>query len=114
MASRSRSAAWRRRALLDAILGHVPVSVATVALVFLYVPIAVIVILSFNIEALPRFPISGWSAQWYAAFFDDYRLRTALTNSLVLAVLSTSISLCLATLAALGLMYAGRWMTAVL
>ncbi len=62
-------------------------------LVFLlmYLPVAVVVIFSFNESKLPvRF--TGFSFQWYEKLFADSAMLEALVNSLILGVASCAIS----------------------
>lgn len=104
---RSRSN-WQIWAATDAVLSRVPAIVGFGAIAFLFVPIIIIVVLSFNADALPRFPVTGWSLDWYASFVDDNRLRSALLNTVILGLVSTIASLVLATFASLGLLHLGR------
>ncbi|WP_293173641.1 ABC transporter permease [Oceanithermus sp.] len=71
-------------------------------LLFLYLPIAVIVVLSFN-ESKYGVAWHGFTLKWYAQLFEHGRVHTYLRNSLVVATTSTAISTVLGTLLALGL-----------
>ena len=76
--------------------------VATVAiLVFIYVPIAIIVLFSFNTSRVATWPISGFTLEWYQKAFSDQGIRDALGASLVAAIGATAVSLALGTLIAL-------------
>ena len=55
-----------------------------VTLVFLYVPIVVLVIMSFNASKLP-FVWGGFSLEWYGALFQNADIREGLTNTLLVA-----------------------------
>jgi len=57
-------------------------------LIFLYLPIALIVIFSFNDSALNIF-WQGFTTQWYAAVFNDDPLMLALRNSVIIASVTT-------------------------
>ena len=73
-------------------------------LVFLlmYLPVAVVVIFSFNESKLPvRF--TGFSFQWYEKLFADSAMREALVNSLILGVASCAVSAVIGTLGAVGM-----------
>ena len=73
-------------------------------LVFLlmYLPVAVVVIFSFNESKLPvRF--TGFSFQWYEKLFADSAMLEALVNSLILGVASCAVSAVIGTLGAVGL-----------
>ncbi len=77
---------------------------------FLIVPIIIMLPLSFNAE--PYFTFTkemlsldpaGFSLQWYEKFFESEAWRSAVKNSMIIALFSTIISTFLGTLAALGL-----------
>ena len=68
----------------------------------LYAPIVVLIVFSFNGGGtLSEF--TGFSFVWYKELFLDEEALTSLKNSLILAVLSSSIATVIATFAALGL-----------
>ncbi|MHA7971726.1 ABC transporter permease [Rhizobium sp. CAU 1783] len=69
---------------------------------FLYLPIAVLVGLSFNEAGLPT-SWSGFSLRWYAALAGNHEILGAAWNTLVVAVFATLISTALGTLLALGM-----------
>ena len=69
---------------------------------FLYLPIAVLVLLSFNDSGLPT-SWSGFSTRWYAALLSNTDILRAAWNTLVVAVIATLISTVLGTLLALGM-----------
>ncbi|GIW30238.1 MAG: spermidine/putrescine ABC transporter permease [Meiothermus sp.] len=80
---------------------------------FLYLPIAVIVALSFNQS---RFGVrfTGFTFDWYIRLFNNERILEYLTNTLVVAVVSTTVSTILGTLLAVGLVrYRFRWQNAL-
>jgi spermidine/putrescine transport system permease protein len=82
-----------RSRLLDIHLGAV--------LAFLYIPIAVLMVLSFNRAGLPT-AWTGFSVKWYGALADNARILGAARNTLIVAFASTAISSVLGTLLALG------------
>lgn len=53
-------------------------------LVFLYLPVALIVLFSFNDAVQAAFPLKGFTLSWYRALLDNETLRGALTNSIVI------------------------------
>ncbi len=59
---------------------------------FLYVPIVILVVFSFNIERFPA-PWSGFTMEWYRELFREKYLWHAFGNSLIVASSSTLISL---------------------
>lgn len=69
---------------------------------FLYVPIIVVVIMSFNASDNP-FLWTGFSLQWYPALLTDGDIMGGLRTTLVVAVGATAISVVLGTLLALAL-----------
>ena len=69
---------------------------------FLYLPIAVLVMLSFNDSGLPT-SWSGFSTRWYRSLFGNADILQAAWNTLVVAVFATLISTVLGTLLALGM-----------
>jgi putrescine transport system permease protein len=85
-------------------------NLASVALglAFLYVPIAILVIYSFNDSRLVTV-WGGWSTRWYAELLADDAILEAAGVSLRLAALSASIATVLGTLGAIALTRAGRF-----
>jgi ABC-type spermidine/putrescine transport system permease subunit II len=74
-----------------------------VALAFLYLPIAVVVLFSFNSGSTLNLPIKGFSLRWYEAVLTDATYTSALRNSLIVAVVCAIVTTVLGTLAAFGL-----------
>jgi len=77
-------------------------------LAFLYVPIVVLVIYSFNASRLVAV-WGGWSTRWYAELFNDAPLVESAVISLRLALVSATAATILGTLAALALTRFGRF-----
>jgi len=75
------------------------------ALVFLYLPIVLLVVLSFNDNKVATL-WTGFSLRWYDMVFDNPNILRAASNSLVVACTATLVSTVFATLAALAM--AGR------
>ena len=70
--------------------------------VFLYIPMIVLIVASFNTgKDITRF--EGFTFQQYAELFRDQDLLTLLGNSVLIALLSTGISVAFGTLAAVGI-----------
>lgn len=59
---------------------------------FLYVPIIVLLVFSFNTEGFPS-PWKSFTLKWYQELFESTQLWHAFLNSLIVAVFSTLISL---------------------
>jgi putrescine transport system permease protein len=83
-------------------------SSVALGLAFLYVPIAILVIFSFNASRLVTV-WGGWSIRWYVELFNDGAILEAAGVSIRLAALSASIATVLGTLAAIALTRAGRF-----
>src|SRR3954464_597397 len=58
---------------------------AGATLVFLYLPIAFLILFSFEKADTPGFPITGLTLHWYEAMVGDSAIKTALLNSLEVA-----------------------------
>ncbi len=69
---------------------------------FLYAPILVLVVLSFN-KSKSRSKWGGFTLQWYERLFSDEEIISALTNTLLIAFLSALIATLIGTLAAIGI-----------
>jgi spermidine/putrescine transport system permease protein len=70
---------------------------------FLYLPIAVLIVYSFNGESVGGFPPTGWTLHWYTALFDDDALWSSVGNSVIVAVAAVVISIAFGLPAALAL-----------
>lgn len=69
---------------------------------FLYAPILVLVVLSFNKSGLPT-AWGGFSAEWYGKLAGNPKILQAAWNSLIVALASTGLSVLLGTLLAMGM-----------
>ena len=70
--------------------------------VFIFLPVAVLVLYSFQGTLLPVPPFNGPSFRWYNAVFADRRLMAGLWNSFLVATASSALSVLLGFLAAYG------------
>jgi putrescine transport system permease protein len=77
-------------------------------LAFLYLPIAILVIYSFNASRLVTV-WGGWSTRWYAALLDDRAMLDAAAASFGIAAASAAAATVLGTCAALALTRLGRF-----
>ncbi len=68
---------------------------------FLYLPILVLMVLSFNRGGMPT-AWTGVSTAWYAKLLDSPEILSAAANTLIVAAVSTVIATALGTLLALG------------
>ena len=72
-------------------------------IVFLYAPIAILLLFSFNDSVLPSFPLSGFTLTWYRQFVTDPDLIGALETSAIVAAISSVGAVLLGTLASIAL-----------
>jgi spermidine/putrescine transport system permease protein len=70
---------------------------------FLYAPIAVLLLFSFNDSDIPAFPLSGFTTQWYHDFATNPDLKGALVTSALVALMSSAVAVFLGVLASLAL-----------
>lgn len=70
-------------------------------MVFLYIPIAVLILYSFNDGKTSVW--KGFTLKWYVELFNNNAIMNSLYNSLVIAVLAAIISTILGTFAAIGI-----------
>jgi putrescine transport system permease protein len=77
-------------------------------LAFLYLPIIILVIYSFNASRLVTV-WGGWSTRWYAELLNDSAMLDAAWVTLRIAVLSATVATVLGTLAAVALVRFGRF-----
>ncbi len=73
-----------------------------VVLALMYVPILLVIIYSFN-ESRISSVWGGWSLRWYRDLFRDRDIMDAVTNSLILATISSLAAAVIGTLAAVGM-----------
>ncbi len=90
-AALSRSGAWALRAFFALVV------------VFLYAPIVILLVFSFNNSQVPSLPLSGFTLHWYHQFLTNHDLRAALETSAVVAALSSVIAVALGILASVAL-----------
>jgi spermidine/putrescine transport system permease protein len=80
-------------------------------IVFLYAPIAILLIFSFNNSELPTFPLSGFTLHWYHQFLTNADLRAAIETSALVAAFSSVGAVLLGVLASIALVrrrFAGK------
>jgi spermidine/putrescine transport system permease protein len=83
---------------------HLPfaATLAFAALAFLYLPIVVLVVLSFNASDITTI-WSGFSTRWYVSALGNADMLQALLNSMIVATSATTFAVIMATAAALGI-----------
>ena len=70
---------------------------------FLYAPIVILLIFSFNNSTLPSFPLSGFTLHWYHEFLTNSDLQSALGTSAKIAALSSVGAVALGILSSIAL-----------
>jgi spermidine/putrescine transport system permease protein len=70
---------------------------------FLYAPIVILLIFSFNDSAVPTFPLSGFTFDWYHQFISNSELRGALETSAIIAAVSSVGAVVLGVLSSIAL-----------
>ena len=68
--------------------------------VFLFAPIALLILFSFNANRYGTFPITAWTLKWYRSAIDNYQIRDALRTTLKVAGEVTLVSVVVGTAAA--------------
>jgi len=68
---------------------------------FLFVPVLMVVLFSFNKTSSFTFPFHGWSLQWYRSVFSSPDYRSAILASLRVALVTVAIVTVIGTLAAI-------------
>ena len=74
--------------------------------IFLFAPIAVLVLLSFNSSSVVGFPMAGFTTNWYAMLPKDTIILDALSRTLLVAFWVTVLSTLIGTMAAFPLVRA--------
>jgi len=69
-------------------------------LVFLYVPLAIIVLYAFNDSVAQAWPIQEFTTKWFGIAWRSPQVRVALANSLEVATIATLFALALGSAAA--------------
>jgi spermidine/putrescine transport system permease protein len=76
---------------------------AVLVFAFIYLPIAVLILYSFNRDGVGGFPPRHFTLDWYRQLFGDAAIWDSVINSLLVAAASVALSLTLGLLAALAL-----------
>jgi spermidine/putrescine transport system permease protein len=72
-----------------------------VVYIWMFAPIAVVIILSFNPEQFGSFPMKGFSFKWYEKLAQNATIVSCFKNSLIIGFLSASVSTMIGILAAM-------------
>ncbi len=79
----------------------------TLIFIFLYAPILIMIIFSFN-ASKSRAVWGGFSLEWYARLFEDEAILNALKNTLIVASVAAVVATIIGTLAAIGIYLMGK------
>jgi spermidine/putrescine transport system permease protein len=71
--------------------------------ILLYLPIALLIIFSFNNATALVFPLKGFTLQWYSQLFNNRELIKAVGNSLMIGVGSSLVATILGTMGAIAI-----------
>ncbi|TIM97533.1 MAG: ABC transporter permease, partial [Mesorhizobium sp.] len=69
-------------------------------LAFLYLPVIIMALMSFNVSPFYQLPF-GWTTEWYASLWQNDQLISATWNSMEIATISTIIATVLGSAASL-------------
>lgn len=78
-------------------------AIVALIFVFMYVPLAMVMVNAFNVTRIPTWPVEEFSTQWWQVAFTSPAIRQAVLNSVLVALGATAISLVLGTLVAFAL-----------
>lgn len=76
---------------------------AVCGFLFLYLPVVVVVMYSFNTDAISSFPMSGFTLKWYKTMFANTELIKSLRNSLIVAFIGTGLAILIGVPGAYGM-----------
>ncbi|WP_272006037.1 ABC transporter permease [Roseovarius sp. ZX-A-9] len=92
MAERATSLGWQ------VIRGY-----AVLVYIFMFLPVMVVVLLSFNASQFGSFPMTGFSFRWFIELWENEAILRAFRTSVILGLLTAAISTTLGVLASLAL-----------
>jgi putative spermidine/putrescine transport system permease protein len=69
-------------------------------LLFLFLPIATVILYAFNSSNIQSWPLAGWSTKWFSVAWHDPQVRSALWLSVKAALFATLIAMLLGSAAA--------------
>ena len=78
-------------------------AIVAVVLVFMYIPLSLVVLNSFNVARIATWPVTDFSLNWWVIAFTSEPIRAALLNSVVVGLGATAMALMLGTLTAFAL-----------
>ncbi|MDO5755554.1 MAG: ABC transporter permease [Tissierellia bacterium] len=80
----------------------------TAVLLFMYLPIIVLMVYSFNDSRL-KMSWQGFTFKWYGELFRNEEILSSMYYTIIIALGATMIATILGTLAAIGIYYMGHW-----
>ncbi len=89
--------------------GHRNLSYRTLAVItglvlaFLYIPIATLMVFSFNSNKVMRLPLGDWTFDWYVKAFSNPQLIAAVVNSVIVAFVALAICIAIGVPTAIAL-----------
>jgi ABC-type spermidine/putrescine transport system permease subunit II len=87
-------AAWRRpRGLAERLTQWLVKALVAVPYLFLYLPLAIITVFSFNDSQVQTLPLTGFTTRWYAELLGDANLVAALRRTLLVATLTVLVGI---------------------
>lgn len=78
-------------------------AIVAVVLAFMYIPLALVMLNSFNAARIASWPVTDFSLNWWVVAFTSEPIRAALLNSVVVGLGATAVALVLGTLTAFAL-----------
>jgi putative spermidine/putrescine transport system permease protein len=73
---------------------------AVLIMLFLFIPIAIIIVYAFNPSNVQSWPLSGLSTRWFSSTWENQEMRHALWLSVRAGLISTAIAVALGSMAA--------------
>jgi spermidine/putrescine transport system permease protein len=78
-------------------------AVSSLVVLFLYLPLAVVVLYSFSAADVAMWPIEGYTLSWYGELVQDKEIQQALRLSVIIGIAAATVAVTLGTLAALAI-----------
>lgn len=76
---------------------------AALVMAFIYFPMLIVVLYSFNPETVNAFPMKGFSLKWYGQLFENTSLLTSLKISVLIGLGGTFVALVIGTMGAIAM-----------
>lgn len=76
---------------------------ALAVMFFIYFPMLIVVLYSFNADTVNSFPIRSFSLKWYGVLFENKSLLTSLKISFLIGIFGTTVALIIGTMGALAM-----------